>query len=72
MLDFEGRWWRWPALKEEAIRKQFGTTPTRHYQRLVALIARPEALASRPVIVRRLQRQTAARAAVRSGRLRAG
>jgi hypothetical protein len=66
MLDFEAQWWRSPGLREVAIREQFGTTSTRHYQRLVALISRPEALAARPLLVRRLQRITAARAQRRS------
>jgi len=56
LLDFEGVWWRHGGAKESAIRELFGTTPTRHYQRLNALLSRPEALAARPVTVSRLQR----------------
>jgi len=62
VLDFEAQWWRYSGAKEEAIRERFGTTPTLHYQRLVALLQRPEALAARPQVVRRLQRLRSRRA----------
>ena len=54
LLDFEDQWWRAPGRKEAAIRAQFGVTATRYYQRLNGLIDRPEALAARPLVVRRL------------------
>jgi len=66
VLDFEDQWWRSPGRKEAAIRERFGTTPTRHYQRLVALLDRPEALAARPVLVRRLQRVVGRRRSARA------
>jgi len=56
LLDFETQWWRQPGAKDEAIRLRFGTTPTRHYQRLSALLDRPEATAARPTVVARLRR----------------
>jgi hypothetical protein len=56
VLDLEDRWWRHPGAKETAIREELGTTPVRYYQRLVALLDRPEALAARPVLVSRLRR----------------
>ena len=56
VLDLEGRWWRHPGAKETAIRSELGTTPVRYYQRLTALLDRPEALAARPVLVARLLR----------------
>jgi hypothetical protein len=62
LLDFEDQWWRHPGAKETAIRERFGITPTRYYQRLNALMRKPEAHAARPLLVGRLQRQTAARA----------
>lgn len=62
LLDFEDRWWRFPGAKEAAIREQFGTMPTRYYQRLVALVDHPDAVRLRPLIVRRLQRLRARRA----------
>lgn len=56
MLDVERRWWRFVGAKEEAIRCELGLSPARYYQRLNALIDRPEALASDPMTVMRLRR----------------
>ncbi|MCZ2837122.1 DUF3263 domain-containing protein [Modestobacter sp. VKM Ac-2985] len=56
VLDFEDQWWRHRGAKDEAIERLFGTTPVRHYQRVTALLDRPEALAARPVVVGRLRR----------------
>jgi len=56
VLDFEDQWWRHPGAKEAELRARFGLHPTRYYQRLAALIDRPEALAARPTTVLRLQR----------------
>jgi hypothetical protein len=61
LLGFERQWWRFPGAKENAIRERFGTTPTRYYQQLNALVERPEALAEDPLLVRRLRRLKAAR-----------
>lgn len=69
VLDFEGRFWRYAGAKEAAIVAEFGTTVTRHYQRVAALLGRPEAVAYAPATVRRLR---AARAVGRSGARRAG
>ena len=63
MLAFERQWWRRPGAKETAIRERFGMTPTRYYQVLNALVDRPDALATDPLLVRRLRR-------VREGRRR--
>jgi hypothetical protein len=56
MLAFERQWWRRPGAKETAIRDLFGLTPTRYYQVLNTLVDRPDALASDPLLVRRLRR----------------
>jgi hypothetical protein len=61
LLDFEDQWWRYGGAKEAAIRARFRLPATRYYQRLNALIDRPEAAAARPLVVRRLQRLRAAR-----------
>jgi hypothetical protein len=61
MLAFERQWWRRPGAKETAIRDLFGMTPTRYYQVLNTLVDRPDALASDPLLVRRLRRVRAAR-----------
>ena len=66
MLAFERQWWRRPGAKETAIRERFGVPPTRYYQTLNALVDRPDALASDPLLVRRLRRLRAGRRRGRS------
>ncbi len=66
MLGFERQWWRRAGAKETAIRDLFGTSPTRYYQALNALVDRPEALAADPLLVRRLRRLRTARQRTRS------
>jgi len=66
MLGFERQWWRRAGAKETAIRDLFGTTPTRYYQALNALVDRPEALAADPLLVHRLRRLRTARQRTRS------
>ena len=56
MLAFEEEWPRWSGRKDEAIRARFGVTPARYLQLLYRLIDTPEALADRPMLVRRLRR----------------
>ena len=68
MLAFERQWWRQAGAKETAIRDRFGVTPTRYYQVLNALVDRPDALASDPLLVRRLRRLRTARQRHRSVR----
>ena len=55
ILDTEGDYWRYEGAKIEHIRKSFGMTPTRYYQRVNQLIDTPEALSYAPTTVRRLQ-----------------
>lgn len=57
MLQFEQHWWRSGGAKDQAIRTTFGLHPIRYYQRLHALVRRPEALAAQPHVVRRLLAQ---------------
>jgi Protein of unknown function (DUF3263) len=61
VLEFERHWWRHAGAKEEAIRRQFDLGPTAYYQLLSRLIDEPAALAHDPMLVKRLQRQRAAR-----------
>jgi hypothetical protein len=68
MLLFERQWWRRAGAKETAIRDLFGVPPTRYYQALNALVDRPEALATDPLLVRRLRRLRSARQQKRSSR----
>lgn len=66
VLDFERSWWKFAGAKESAIHDAFGWSPTRHYQVVNTLIDRPEALAYDPMLVRRLLRLRAQRAANRA------
>lgn len=66
ILDFERTWWKHSGAKEQAIHERFDLSPTRYYQRLNALIDRPEALAHDPMTVNRLRRLRDQRARARS------
>ena len=68
MLAFERQWWRHAGAKEEAIRRTFGVGPTAYYQQLSRLLDDPAALAHEPMLVKRLQRQRAARRRQRASR----
>lgn len=63
IMRFEQRWWRLAGSKDTAIQREFGLTPTRYYQLLHQLIARPDAHAAYPVLVNRLRRRTTRRPA---------
>jgi hypothetical protein len=68
VLAFERQWWKYAGAKEEAIRREFGISPTVYYQQLSALIDHPAAMAADPMLVRRLQRQRSARRQQRAAR----
>ncbi|UUW88487.1 DUF3263 domain-containing protein [Pimelobacter simplex] len=68
MLDLERGWWKYPGAKESAIHEQLGMTATVYYRSLHHLIARPEAMAYDPLLVKRLHRQATARRRQRSAR----
>jgi Protein of unknown function (DUF3263) len=68
VLAFERQWWRHAGAKEEAIRREFGIGPTAYYQLLSRLLDDPAALALDPMLVKRLQRQRAARRRRRASR----
>jgi hypothetical protein len=68
ILAFERQWWKYAGAKESAIRESFDMSATRYYQVLNALIDRPEALSSDPLLVRRLRRLRAERQRARSAR----
>ena len=61
VLDFERRRWKHVGAKEQAIRDEFGLSPTHYYQILNALLDDPAALAYRPALVNRLRRTRDAR-----------
>ena len=68
ILEFERQWWKYAGAKEQAVREKFDMSSTRYYQVLNALIDKPEALVSDPLLVRRLRRLRAARQRQRSAR----
>lgn len=66
ILDFAGLTWRYDGNRDAAIRDEFRLTATRYYQRLNALLDRPEALAYAPATVNRLRRVRAEKRMARS------
>lgn len=68
MLAFERQWWRYAGAKEQAVAERFGVNATRYYQQLNALIDRPEALATDPMLVKRLRRMRSTRQRARTAR----
>ncbi|QBI52248.1 DUF3263 domain-containing protein [Streptomonospora litoralis] len=68
ILAFERQWWKLEGSKEQAIREEFGFSPTRYYQLLNGLVDRPEALAFDPMTVKRLRRLRADRRRQRTAR----
>ncbi|CAM3751914.1 DUF3263 domain-containing protein [Nocardiopsis rhodophaea] len=69
ILAFERQWWKLEGSKEQAIRDEFGFSPTRYYQLLNGLVDRPEALAFDPMTVKRLRRLRAHRRRQRTARM---
>ncbi|MGB0969661.1 MAG: DUF3263 domain-containing protein [Mycobacterium sp.] len=68
LLAFERQWWKYAGSKEDAIKELFAMSATRYYQVLNALVDRPEALASDPMLVKRLRRLRASRQKARAAR----
>lgn len=68
ILAFERQWWRYVGAKENAIRDQFGVSPTRYYQLLNQLLEKPEALRADPMLVKRLRKTRSTRARKRVAR----
>ena len=68
LLAFERQWWKYAGSKEDAIKELFSMSATRYYQVLNALVDRPEALASDPMLVKRLRRRRASRQKARAAR----
>ncbi|MEE6281471.1 DUF3263 domain-containing protein [Georgenia sunbinii] len=68
ILAFERQWWKYGGAKETAIRELFAMSATRYYQVLNTLIDTEAALATDPMLVKRLRRMRDARQRERSGR----
>lgn len=66
ILDFEGQWWKYQAVKETTARDLFGVGATAYYAELNRLIESPEAMAHAPLTVKRLRRLRDQRRAQRS------
>ncbi|MDQ2883803.1 MAG: DUF3263 domain-containing protein [Actinomycetota bacterium] len=72
MLAFERQWWKYAGAKEQAIRELFDMSATRYYQTLNSMIDRPAALATDPMLVKRLRRLRSGRQRARAARRLAG
>lgn len=72
LLDFEARWGRHGAAKEEAVRGELALSPARYYQLLGRLVDDGDALAYDPLLVNRLRRMREERTGVGRIALRAG
>jgi hypothetical protein len=68
ILAFEAQWWKYAGAKEQAIRELFDMSATRYYQVLNALIDKPAAMATDPMLVKRLRRLRASRQRTRAAR----
>lgn len=68
ILDFEDNWFTAAVPKEQAIMEHFSLSSARYYQHLNQLIDTPEALAYKPLLVKRLRRMRTQRQAARSAR----
>lgn len=55
ILDVESRFWRHAGVKEDHVRTHLGLTPVSYYQRVNALLERPEAWEYAPAVVSRLR-----------------
>ncbi|MDI3331375.1 MAG: DUF3263 domain-containing protein [Micrococcus sp.] len=68
ILDFEDQWWKYGGAKDQAIRDRFAISATTYYQVLNGLLDRQEALAHKPMLVKRLRRLRTTRHRARSAR----
>jgi hypothetical protein len=68
ILDFEDQWWKYGGAKDQAIRDRFDLSATTYYQVLNGLLDRQEALAHKPMLVKRLRRLRTTRHRARSAR----
>ena len=68
ILDFEDSWFTNAVPKEQAIMEHFSLSSARYYQQLNQLIDSSEALAYKPLLVKRLRRMRSQRQAARSAR----
>lgn len=55
ILDVESRVWKYAGAKEDHVRRTLGLMPIAYYQRVNALVDRPEAVEYAPQAVSRLR-----------------
>lgn len=55
ILDFESRWWVETGAKDPAIEHTLGLTSASYYERLLAIVATPDAVRVDPLTVRRVR-----------------
>jgi len=72
ILDVESRFWRHAGVKEDHVRERLGLTPLMYYQRVNALLGRPEAWEYAPAACARLDRLRSGRRAPTGRRRLAG
>jgi len=65
VLEFAKLTWRHAGARESALREQLGMSPTRYSQVLDRLLDDPEAYLAEPMLIKRLRRLRAVRAASR-------
>lgn len=68
LLDFAGRWYRFPGAQEQAMRDELGLSATTYWRKVSTLLDRPDAAAYAPVTVKRLRRLREQRLSARSAR----
>lgn len=68
LLDFAGRWYRFPGAQEQAMRDELGLSATSYWRKVNDLIERPAAIAYAPATVKRLRRVREGKLAGRSAR----
>ncbi|MGQ0574077.1 MAG: DUF3263 domain-containing protein [Pseudonocardia sp.] len=68
ILAFERQWWKYAGAKEQAVRELFDLSATRYYQVLNAILEKPAAMATDPLLVKRLRRLRSGRARTRAAR----
>lgn len=56
ILDVESRFWRHAGAKEDHVREHLRLSPVSYYQRVNALLDRPDAVEYAPQVVARLRR----------------
>jgi len=65
ILEFERQWWRYAGAKDVGIKQEFSLSAREYYELLNNLIDRQDALATAPLLIKRLRRLRESRLAKR-------